>query len=130
MISRCTRSKDRSYERYGALGIRVCERWRIYDNFIADMGRRPSAKHSLDRIDPLGNYMPENCRWATAVQQARNTRKTRYVLIDGHTMPLIAAAELAGVRPSVAHYRWRRGIRDAKTLLAPADFTKRTCVQR
>lgn len=77
MINRC---RDLKNEVYGGRGIRVCDRWEprhggSYQNFLADMGRRPSVKHSLDRRDNDAGYTPTNCRWATAEEQARNTRR-------------------------------------------------------
>lgn len=73
MIQRCTNAKSKGWDRYGGRGIRVCDRWRrSFKLFMSDMGARPSAKHSLDRIDSNGHYEPLNCRWATATQQARN----------------------------------------------------------
>lgn len=74
MHERCTSERHKSYPDYGGKGVTVCARWASFENFLADMGARPQ-RHSLDRIDPTGNYSPENCRWASASVQARNTRK-------------------------------------------------------
>jgi hypothetical protein len=73
MKSRCDNPKATGYHLWGGRGITVCERWRDFDNFLADMGPRPIG-HSLDRINPDGNYEPDNCRWATARQQGANQR--------------------------------------------------------
>lgn len=75
MISRCYNHKDCSYHRYGGRGVSVCYRWKKSAAcFLKDMGKRPSAKYSLDRIDCNQNYKPSNCRWATSKQQAINRR--------------------------------------------------------
>lgn len=93
MKARCYNANHVGYRYYGARGIKVCERWReSYESFLSDMGRRPSRRHSLDRIDNNGDYAPENCRWATHEEQGRD-RNYHELGLKG------AAARLASMTP-------------------------------
>jgi hypothetical protein len=84
MIGRCEYPRGNTFKYYGARGIKVCERWRQeFSAFLADMGRKPTPKHSLDRIDPDGHYEPDNCRWANTVEQRHSRRD--YRVRHGHT---------------------------------------------
>jgi hypothetical protein len=76
LIQRCTNPKNTDWANYGGRGITVCDRWRrSFEAFLADMGRKPTPSHSIDRKDVDGNYEPGNCRWATPSQQASNRRR-------------------------------------------------------
>lgn len=97
MRYRCNNQRSPDYHLYGARGIRVCDRWASFANFYADMGPRPSPKHTLDRIDNGGDYEPGNCRWATPVEQARNRRGNRALSCCGETLLLTEWAARLGL---------------------------------
>lgn len=97
MIQRCENPNNTFWHRYGGRGIRVCERWRnCYEAFLSDMGRKPSPRHSIDRINNDGNYERGNCRWATASEQGRNKgfveKAGKPVTVDGVWYKSLAAA--------------------------------------
>jgi len=89
MKHRCYHLKATQYPHYGGRGIQVCDQWKdSFENFLTDMGPRPSKAHSIERIDSNGNYELGNCRWATATEQANNRRTSRIVVVNGvaHTV--------------------------------------------
>ncbi len=90
MRNRCLNPQYKYFKNYGGRGITVCARWSKYENFLKDMGRRPSPKHSLERRDNSRGYSPSNCYWATSTEQNCNTRKTRRLTYRGETKALAA----------------------------------------
>lgn len=89
MKTRCYNNKSEDYNDYGGRGIMVCERWKnSFDNFIKDMGEKPSAQHSLDRMNVNGNYEPNNCKWSTDSEQTRNKRSNVWYEHNGMKMIL------------------------------------------
>ena len=110
MYRRCNLPSQDSYPLYGGRGIRICDRWRKFENFVADMGE-PMPGHSLDRIDVNANYAPENCRWATNKAQGRNKRTNQRLTFNGETKCLVEWAETVGIKPRALwmrlfQYRW------------------------
>jgi hypothetical protein len=108
LIDRCTNPCSKSYDRYGGRGIRVCDRWRAsFEAFLADVGPRPSAKHSIDRYpDNDGHYEPGNVRWATRTEQQRNTSRAR---LSASQVAEIKRAILSGERDSAIARRYGVG---------------------
>lgn len=110
MKSRCTDKSSTSYANYGGRGIVVCERWEnSFENFLADMGPRPSASHSIERIDNDGNYEPSNCRWATILEQNANTRHCKNVTFIGETHNLAEWARRFGFNQQTLQQRFSKG---------------------
>lgn len=107
MKRRCTEPTDISWPYYGARGITVCERWKSFPEFLADMGT-PPAGLTIERIDNNGNYEPGNCRWATRKEQARNTRRSIMVTFEGRTQSLPAWAEELGISYWKLHTRYKK----------------------
>lgn len=96
VIKRCSNPRDKSWSNYGGRGIKVCERWNKFENFLADMGERP-AGHSIDRIDADGHYESSNCKWSTAKEQSRNRRDRKRYIYNGESLLLAEWSERTGI---------------------------------
>ena len=136
MRQRCVNPNDPRYPKYGARGIKVCARWDSFQDFVDDVGTRPSgvgkggrALYSLDRINNDGDYEPGNVRWATAKEQARNASYNRLLTSNGETLLLCEWAERLGVQPTAISARIKSGWTVAEALEIPfkADRRRRPC---
>lgn len=97
MLARCGNPAGEHYDRYGGRGIIVCKKWQDFSGFFADMGERPTPKHSIERRDNDGNYEPENCMWATKQDQAINRSSSLIVEYNGEKIALARLAAIHGV---------------------------------
>lgn len=116
MKRRCLTPSCHAFKDYGQRGIKVCDRWLNFENFLADMGTRPSGT-SLGRINNDGDYCPENCRWETRKQQNSNSRNNHPVTLNGETMLLSDWAERIGITKSGLLYRINKGWPSDRILL-------------
>ncbi len=108
MHARCNATEGRDAKSYRARGITVCDRWKTFENFLADMGPRPSPEYSVDRENNNKGYEPDNCRWATPEQQLCNRRQSLIWRIKGRSFDsLRRAGAHFGVDPKTIHY-WVR----------------------
>ena len=108
MKQRCLNKNNDRWEKYGGSGIKVCERWMKFENFLADMGKRPEGT-TLDRIDNDGDYTPENCRWASPSQQQNNMSTNINICYDGVTKTITEWSVILGITKSCLDARIRRG---------------------
>lgn len=105
---RCYEPGTKSYADYGAKGIIVCERWlNSFENFFADMGPKPTPQHTIERRDGKGNYDPDNCCWATRVEQNRNKSNNVYVTVNGVRRCIAEWSELSGINAATLNQRVR-----------------------
>lgn len=106
MKSRCNCNSNRGYKYYGGRGIKVCEKWsQSFEAFLSDMGQKPSASHSIERIDVNGNYEPSNCVWADIETQKRNRRNTNLITYKGVIKTLTEHAEDNGLNSGTVWVR-------------------------
>lgn len=130
MKQRCYYSESNRYCMYGERGIVICDRWMCpingFLNFMEDMGPRPSRKHSIERDDVDGNYCPENCRWATAEEQARNKRNNINLTYKDKTQCISAWAEEMGIKPVTVNTRIKSGWSVEEALTTPTGSTRKS----
>ena len=123
MKQRCTNPRLARFQNYGGRGISVCERWSTsFPNFLADMGERPSAKHSLERLNNDGNYELSNVVWALPAQQRRNRPDVRMLELDGVRMCLRDWSRKYGVNRSTLARRLNTGWDLRRALTEPPHF--------
>ena len=122
IMQRCFNPNSHAYELYGGRGISVCNRWsgeNGFGNFLADMGERPGKEYSIDRIDVNGDYCPENCRWATWIEQANNKTNNSYVYVSNTRYTISTFHRMRKIKRSLGSFcAWlKRGL-DINFLLA------------
>ena len=124
MKQRCFNPNHKQYSDYGGRGITVCDRWLNFKNFLADMGSRPSPKHSLDRINNDGDYCPDNCRWATKAEQVNNRRSNRFITIGCVTLNVTQWTKEMSFGRTIIQARLDRGWSELKAVTTPIRVKK------
>ena len=120
MKKRCFNANNKRYKDYGGKGVTVCDRWKnSFENFFADMGKKPSSDYSIDRIDNDGNYSAENCKWATPKEQANNRNSNRLITIACVTLTIAQWSKEMGFGYSVIGDRLKSGWSERDAVLIP-----------
>lgn len=119
MVQRCSNPSSKNWHRYGARGIFVCKTWLSYQNFLKDMGRRLSPRHSIERRDNDDGYNPRNCYWADPGTQANNKRSNVILTHNGRSLTIAQWSKEIGIRQNTIVYRLRRGWSVERTLSEP-----------
>ena len=122
MKRRCLGKDKKRIKNYGDRGITVCDRWLKFENFYKDMGKRPTKKHSIDRIDNSKGYSKDNCRWATSKQQGRNKRNNIMVTYKGETKCLSEWAEVTGLKQALLYQRTIRDNLEPHKIFSKTDL--------
>ena len=119
MLSRCHTDPQGTY---GKRGITVCQEWEhSFLKFYQDMGEPPSPEHSIDRINTRGNYEPGNCRWATRKEQARNTTKNTFLVLNGQSKTIAEWSEITGIKSATICVRLANGMSHEEALTRPVQ---------
>lgn len=125
MLHRCHNEFDKDFKNYGGRGIVVCDRWRTsFENFLADVGRKPSPAHQIDRKDNDKGYEPGNVRWTTAVGNANNRRGNRTMTLNGRSMTIAQWAKELGCDRRMLWKRIKLGWTDEEALTVGFGQTK------
>jgi hypothetical protein len=127
MRGRCNNSNNPFFHYYGGRGIIVCPSWDSFTQFLADMGAKPTPQHSLDRIDVDGNYCPENCRWATKVEQENNRTDNTFVVFEGNRLTIAQWSHSLGFPRGLLSKRLIRGWPIARALTTPVQRRLSKC---
>lgn len=125
MKDRCCNKNSTSFKHYGGRGISVHPSWMEYENFLRDMGRKPSPKHSIDRINNDGNYEPGNCRWATKIQQANNKRTNRIIIYNGEHLSIAELERKLNFNRGIIRGRLLKGWTFESAITTPHFLGKR-----
>jgi hypothetical protein len=124
MRDRCNNPNNPSFHNYGGRGIKVCERWESFENFLADMGDRPAA-FEIDREDNDGDYEPSNCRWLSRQRNLNNKRSNRLLELNGQTHTIAEWSTITGLSWLTIRQRLRYGWNVERTLTEPVKNLKR-----
>lgn len=125
MLERCRCKGHTNWKNYGGRGITVCERWKDFNFFVADMGAKPTSRHTIEREDVNGNYEPDNCRWATQAEQMRNIRRSVYVEVEGVKVLLLDVADKLGLDRQAVYGRLKNGWSLEAALSIPVNKHKK-----
>lgn len=124
MRDRCNDPNHKAYLNYGGRGITVCDRWKVFRDFMLDMGRKPHPRYTIEREDVNGNYEPANCKWIARADQGRNKRNSVFVTYNGKRILLIDLVEDLGLSRSTVYGRLKGGWTLAQAIALPLAITK------
>lgn len=137
MKDRCINTKSKAYSEYGGRGIVICDHWRDhFDNFLQDMGKKPTKNHSIDRKNNDGHYScghcdqcasngwPANCRWATRSEQSSNRRNNRVLEFNGRSQIMVRWAEELSIGIGTLYGRLKLGWSVERTLTTPIPASR------